>query len=416
MGINVSPNLYTGKVTPDILMPLVLSSATFENESVKLHSGINGKLVVAQQSVSFAVQNYTDDFNPVGTINQNLSDVVLQPVPMSLMMEIPKSDLFESYSADMLPAGIGINNDTYGTWVAQAISDYIRPQNSSNIEQIIWNGTLVDPTLYTVVSPPAGAISQIAAAAKPARRARGTANGTYAATAISAGGVLTMASTAGLALGDVITITNSTGSPQVDSRTIVGQDYAITALTGTTATLANYNTGDAISVTGSGTLAIGFVTINAQSVFTACEQIVKTLPKQVKYAVASRNTTLKWVVSPNVADAYAIRLLQNGNAQANYLDLNPQNSLVANAFAGRVINIYGYEALVIPGLAANTMVLYPADSIHVGMDIATDDARMSIIDLTPNQNVNKYSVRADWSLDTKITYPEQFSIISPLVA
>jgi hypothetical protein len=49
------------------------------------------------------------------------------------------------------------------------------------------------------------------------------------------------------------------------------------------------------------------------------------------------------------------------------------------------------------------------------MDIATDKSRLQIIDLSQTIASNFYRVRADWQIDTKITFANQFSLISPNV-
>ena len=416
MSIITNPNLYTGKINPEIMMPMVLGTNTFGTNAVKLHSDVNGKLVVGKQDVDVVIQDYNDLFAADGDINQNLSDVVLQPVPMMVNMNIPKSQLFTSYMADMLPAGIGINNTTYGPWIAEAIATLLTPKISTSIEQIVWNGGVQVSADFQVTSPPAGAVSQIATQAKASRKQKCVASGIYAATAISAAGVLTVASTANLQVGDVLTITASAGTPQIGGVTIVGQSLVVIALTSTTITTALETTGDVPAVTGSGTLAITFVTINNASVFDAFQTVLKTLPRSVKYATDRRGTELVWVISPNVADAYNTRLLFNGNAQVNYLNFDPTNAAPTSTFGSKTIDVFGMKALVIPGLAPNTMVYYPSDSILVGMDIATETARLLIVDQTPTVLNNVYAVRADWQLDTKITFAEQFSIISPLVA
>jgi hypothetical protein len=416
-GIITSNNLYTGRIAPDIIMPMIADNVTFNSDAVKLHSDINGELVVGTQTATFAVQGYNDAFQADGTINQNLSNVVLQPVPMTINMDLPKSDMFVSYMADMLPPGIGINNSQYPRWVAQAISELIAPQNSSNIESIVWTGTLQDPNLFTVPNPPLGAIQQIIDQAPAIRKTRSTVLGTYACTAVSAGGVFTVTTPTNLTEGDVITVAACSGTPPtIDGRSIIGQSFSIISISGTAVTTAMYGSeGEAPVVTGSGSFTISLVTINEASIFQAANRVLKALPNTVKYAVDRRGATLKWVVSPNVADAWKIRMAQNGNAQANYLDINPATQDMLKMYGERYVLIYGFPALIVPTLPPNTMVLYPSDSIHVGMDIATDKSRLQIIDLSQTIASNFYRVRADWQIDTKITFANQFSLISPNV-
>ena len=414
-GIITNPNIYTGKLYPEIIMPMVLDSVTFNSDAVRLHSDVNGKEVIGTQTVDFTIQGYNDAFQADGTINQNLSNIVLTPVPMTVNMKLPKSDFYVSYIADMLPAGIGVNSNTYGQWVAQALSELLKPQISSDIESIVWTGTLLDPTRYTVPSPPEGAISQIITQAPAARKYRNVSTGTYASTAVSAAGVFTLGATTNLEVGDIVTVASSTGTPTIDGLTIVGQSFVILSKTATTLTTASFVTGEAPTIAGSGSLTISLVTINQTSVFDSCNLLIKTLPDKVKYAVNSRGAQLKWVVSPNVADAYNIRLTQNGNAQANYLNIDPQTMKILETYGNRMVLIFGIPALIVPSLPPNTMILYPSDSIHVGMDIATDQANLNIIDLSRTINENFWSIRADWQIDTKITFANQFSLISPLV-
>jgi hypothetical protein len=396
-------------------MPMVADNVTFNSNAIKLHSDVNGELVVGTQTVEFAVQGYNDAFQADGTINQNLSDVVLRPVPMTINMDLPKSDMFVSYMADMLPPGIGINNSQYPRWVAQAISELIAPQNSSNIESIVWTGTLPNPDLYTVPNPPLGAIQQIINKAPAIRKSRAVTSGTYASTAVSAAGVFTVTTPTNLSEGDVITVASCSGTPPtIGGRTIVGMSFVILAISGTSVTTAMYSgDGEVPVIVGSGSFTISLVTINQASVLDAANRVLKALPVNVKYAINARGSELKWVVSPNVADAWNIRLTQNGNSQANWLNINPATQDMLKMYGDRYVLIFGFPALIVPTLPPNTMVLYPSDSIHVGMDIATENSRLQIIDLSATIASNYYRIRADWQIDTQITFANQFSLISP---
>lgn len=413
MGIVTNPNLYTGNPSVEVIEPLVMQNVTMDAEVVRFHNDVNGKKILLKQDVEYTIENYADDFIPQGNIVQNFSDVVLEPVPMTVNMEIGKSGFFQSFLADRVPGGIGVNNSVTPEAVRAAIN-YLGKRISSDVEQIVWGGKTFENS-YNVTGGPTGAINQLALTAG----SRSPGSTVLAATAINSTGspsvtTLTMASTTGIDVNSIITIVTSAGSPTVNGESIVGMSFRVRAKTATTLTLVNFYTNQPVTVVGGGTLAITFTTINQTNVLDNFAIVLQGLSQKVKNAVKDRGSEMVWVMSTNVADAYNLALMQKSNAQVNYLNLTPMSDFVQKAYASNIVPVYGYSALMIPGMPPNTIALYAKDTINVGLDSRESSSNLNIIDLSGTQNKNMISVRADWAMDVKLLYADQASVIAPL--
>jgi hypothetical protein len=408
-GFDLQNNQYTGNPTDTVILPAVASSITVKSDLCRLHT-VNGIKVILKGDAQTKIQDSTANFSPQGTIIQNFSDVTLQPVPFSLQLEIAKIDFYNTYTANYLTGGL-VKFGGLDPLTRQILYDQITAKNASNLEELAWNGKLFDPSDYIATSSLTGWVGLAMANAPASNRIKISTSGRYAATAISATGVLTMASTTNLNTGDVLTITSVASAVTVNGATIVGQSFKIEVLSTTTVQLYPFDGGDVIAVTGSGTLAIGFQCINAYSVFDNFATAIRVLPRKTKTAQTPKGRVVI-AVPVHVADSYYERLIANGNAQVNYLNQDPL-TFSQNTNQVSFTKWGNYDVAIVPGLQANTIIAYNTDNFHYATNALTDSSSLLFVDMAQSTAEQKFRVRLDFGLDVKIGYANEIALVYP---
>jgi len=102
--------------------------------------------------------------------------------------------------------------------------------------------------------------------------------------------------------------------------------------------------------------------ITSSNVFAEFAKVKDAIPYKL------RRKSLIWAVSPDVADAYTQKLIENGAA----------NGLGGNANTGLVYGRYNIE--VINGLPDNTVVVYQRENLAFGTGLLGDHNELSVVD------------------------------------
>ena len=412
-GLNLINNRYTGFADMNVVAPLVAGSTTFKNKLCKVHN-VAGIKNLLKGDVDVIIQDATAQFNADGQITQNYTDTIIAPIPFSVMIEVAKIDLYNTYSADYLQNKGLLNFSEFTPDLRGFVYDQAESKVNANVEELVWNGRLLDPANFTASSTPTGWIPRLKSASPTSQRLSIPTSGTYAGTAISADGKITLTSTANLNNGDIVTISAVTGVT-VDGENIVGKSYQISVLSSTQIQLFPYDGGDAIAVTGAGTKAITFGTINRASSFDALYDVVRKMPRKVKTSDRTNSGKTVIAVPPHVFEAYLERMAYNGNSQVNYLSVDPA-SIDTNITRVTTYPFMGYELAVVPGQEPNTIVMYKSENLHFGTNLFTDMAKVLFLDLENSTGDELFRLRMNFSLNTAVTYANEAVVMAAYFA
>lgn len=406
--VSYSPtNLYTGKVASALMLEATAGFTSLRAGAFAIDSDVNGSIVYGIGKNGIKINKSTAARNDNSTSNINNRQVTPKRLSATLLMD--KNETTASYVADQLPPGIGVHAQIrQSPWVGALI------QNTADImsaltEQLTWNGRTLDFDNLAISGAdlPKGFIPEALEVVPAGRRA--SAGATVVATAIGATGILTVPSNTFFKDGDTITFIQNAGSAvTVNSENIVGQSFNVRVLSATSLQLYGYD-GVEIDVTGAGTKNLTINCINASNVVEALYAVNNYLPANVRYAVTPTQKMV-FVCSPNVFEAY-----RQSQSQAGFngsIALPPQTPLMAELYGKTLLNFNGIELMVVPGMQANSIMLYNSANLkYVSAGQFFD--KINAIDLSQTTNEAYYSIRYDFSLDTAILLPNELAIAVP---
>lgn len=137
------------------------------------------------------------------------------------------------------------------------------------------------------------------------------------------------------------------------------------------------------------------VAITEANVVAELTKTFKAIPKLVR-----RQSDFKWVVSQNVADAYAIAL-----GQGNYL----QQSMVGD----KPLNFNGIPLEVNDGISDDTMVAYSAANIWFATATEADFNELRTIDMRETTGDKTVRFSLTFSADVNYGIPEEVTFYQP---
>lgn len=373
-----SNNTYAGSELAGFMASTLLEADSVSRGLLTVISDVKARKVILDVDDDVVLQNPSGVFVDQGT-TATQTESYLDPVVYEFMKQEQWDKLIQSWENKQVGAGSLADYEGIVDLRNFLVERYKEKLAIAN-ERLYYLGkaNTLEAT-FTAAYP--GLLSTVAGNGSTYKIALANAGGSMAASAISASGVVTVASTANLLSGDVVTISGVTGAiADTLYGAIAGQSYFIQVNNATTFTLVrNYNEVNkrrAAAFTGTSTAAtINF--INASNVLS----VLGAVYAQLDYADRSQ-PDFNLQIPKHVGYAYAI-------AQAN------KATNVLNAFTlPKEMDYLGIPLQIMNHWNANVIMGARSSNLFLGVDLMSDEQTLKMVYLGDYTNDQVVKTRA----------------------
>ncbi|WDF54659.1 hypothetical protein [Mucilaginibacter sp. KACC 22063] len=375
-------NTYAGEALAGFMASTLLEADSVKRGLLTVINDVKSRKVILDVDDDVKLQDPSGMFLDQGTTALQ-TESYLDPVVYEFMKQEQWDKLVQSWEAQSLAPG------AFGDYEGIVdLSDFMVQRYLTKIqianERLYWLGkSSTKEAAFTADFT--GFLPSIAAASGVYKVGLGKPATSMAATAISAAGVVTVSSTASLADGDVVTITNITGSIKDTTNggsgiDVTGQSYFIQVVSATTFKLVrNYNeinTRKPATFSGSATTATVSY-INASNVL----QVLSSVYSQLDPADRIQDD-FNLQIPLHVGYAYA-------QAQAD------KATNVLNAFADKKkMDYLGVPLQLMNHWQANTILGARSSNLFLGVDLLGNASELSTVYMKPYTNDNVVRMKA----------------------
>ena len=383
-----SNNTYAGSELAGFMASTLLDADSVQRGLWTVIPDCKSRKVILDVDDDVVLQNPSGLFNDQGT-TATQTESYLDPVPYEFMKTEQWDNLKNSWEAAQLKAG-SLNDYDGIVDLRDFLVERYKEKLAIASERLYYLGkaNTLEAT-FTAAYP--GLLSKVASNGSTYKLTLAGMGASMTASAISAAGVVTVASTANLATGDVVTINGVTGAIADNLYgAISGQSYFITVVSATTFSLTrNYNEVNkrrAAAFTGTSTGAtVSF--INASNVLS----VLAAVYAQLDYADRSE-PDFNLQIPKHVGYAYAI-------AQAN------KATNVLNAFVlPKSMDYLGIPLQIMNHWNANTILGARASNLFLGVDLLSDDNNLKMVYLGDYTNDMVVKTRARMKSDVNAKF------------
>ncbi|MGZ3757222.1 MAG: hypothetical protein ACXVAY_00810 [Mucilaginibacter sp.] len=375
-------NTYAGEALAGFMASTLLEADSVKRGLLTVINDVKSRKVILDVDDDVVLQDPSGIFTDQGTTTlQNES--YLDPVVYEFMKQEQWDKLIQSWEAQSLKPGAFLDYEGVVDLSDFMVKRYLTKIQVAN-ERLYWLGkSSTKEASFT--APFQGLLPSIAAASGVYKVGLGKPATSMAATAIDASGVVTVSDTSTLADGDVVTITNVTGSSKDTTNgtpgiNVQGQSYFVQIVNATSFRLVrNYNevnTRKPASFTGTSTAATVSY-INVSNVL----QVLGSVYAQLDPADRIQDD-FNLQVPLHVGYAFA-------QAQANKA-LN-----VINAFTDmKKMDYLGIPLQIMNHWQANTILGARSSNLFLGVDLLGDASELSTVYMKPYTNDNVVRMKA----------------------
>jgi len=375
-------NTYAGEALAGFMASTLLEADSVKRGLLTVINDVKSRKVILDVDDDVVLQDPSGIFADQGTTAlQNES--YLDPVVYEFMKQEQWDKLVQSWEAQSLKPGAFMDYEGIVDLSDFMVQRYLTKIQIAN-ERLYWLGkSATKEAAFTAGFT--GLLPSISAASGVYKVGLGKPATSMAATAIDATGVVTVSSTATLADGDVVTITEVTGTSKDTTNggsgiAIQGQSYFIQIVSATTFKLVrNYNeinTRKAAIFSGTSTAATVSY-INASNVLS----VLTSVYSQLDPADRSQDD-FNLQIPLHVGYAYA-------QAQAD------KAVNVLNAFTdSKKMDYLGVPLQLMNHWQANTILGARASNLFLGVDLLGDESELSTVYMKPYTNDNVVRMKA----------------------
>ncbi|MES2275471.1 MAG: hypothetical protein V4592_05585 [Bacteroidota bacterium] len=375
-------NTYAGEALAGFMASTLLEADSVKRGLLTVINDVKSRKIILDVDDDVKLQDPSGLFNDQGTTTQQ-TESYLDPVVYEFMKQEQWDKLAQSWEAQSLAPG------AFGDYEGVVdLSDFMVQRYLTKIqianERLYWLGKAATKEA-TFTADFQGLLPAIAGASGAFKVGLGKSATSMAATAISAGGVVTVSSTITLSDGDVVTITGVTGTIKDTTNGGLGidvqsQSYFIQVLSATTFKLVrNYNeinTRKAAAFTGTASAATVSY-INASNVLGVLSGVFSQLDPADR---SQEDFNLQ--IPLHVGYAYA-------QAQA------AQATNVLNAFTDKKkMDYLGIPLQLMNHWQANTILGARSSNLFLGVDLLGDASELSTVYMKPYTNDNVVRMKA----------------------
>lgn len=375
-------NTYAGEALAGFMASTLLEADSVKRGLLTVINDVKSRKVILDVDDDVVLQNPSGLFTDQGTTSQQ-TESYLDPVVYEFMKQEQWDKLAQSWEAQALKPGAFMDYEGIVDLSDFMVQRYLTKIQIAN-ERLYWLGkTATKEAAFTADF--AGLLPTIAAASGVYKVDLGKSATSMAATAIDASGIVTVASTATLRDGDVVTITGITGSSKdttngVTGINVQGQSYFIKVVSATSFKLVRnfneVNTRKPATFTGTSTAATVSY-INASNVLGVLAGIYAQLDP------ADRSQSdFNLQIPLHVGYAYA-------QAQAD------KAVNVLNAFTDpKKMDYLGLPLQLMNHWQANTILGARSSNLFLGVDLLGDASELSTVYMKPYTNDNVVRMKA----------------------
>lgn len=375
-------NTYAGEALAGFMASTLLEADSVKRGLLTVINDVKARKVILDVDDDVVLQDPSGVFNDQGTTTAQ-NESYLDPVIYEFMKEEQWDKLVQSWETQQLKPGSFQDYEGVVDLSDFMVQRYLTKIQIAN-ERLYWLGK--GATKEAAFSAPfTGLLPSISAASGTYKVGLGKPATSMAATAISAGGVVTVSDTTTLRDGDVVTITAVTGTITDTTNggsgiAIQGQSYFIQVISGTTFKLVrNYNevnTRKPASFTNTATAATVSY-INASNVLGVLTGIYAQLDPADR---SQEDFNLQ--IPLHVGYAYA-------QAQAD------KAVNVLNAFTDpKKMDYLGLPLQLMNHWQANTILGARSSNLFLGVDLLGDASELSTVYMKPYTNDNMVRMKA----------------------
>ena len=377
----ITTNTYAGKDLEVVVAQSVLRGQTIDKGLVTIHSDIDSRQVIKTFDSTVTIADSVAAFASAGSFT--LDEKYLDPKKFMNAFEYDYSSLNATWYASQQPRGRG------GDFVPPAtLEDAILEQraalNGKFVDAAIWRGSVAAGLLSKVnVTASANVVSGLIPLLEAGSDTNKLTSDKVAVSAMTKASpaVCTIASTANLATGDVVTFSSMAGSSGTDWSDVSGDSYAITILSATTFSIAL----DTSAFTG--TFSSGNINyINSSNALSVLTQVYNGLSQSVE----------------DDADFYIFgnKVLQKAYSLAQAAAANGAGSYFIGA---KELDFLGQRMAILPFVSANTIVAANVSNLHFGTALDAEWNNVSIVNMADTTNDRTVRYRCDYAFDVNYT-------------
>jgi len=375
-------NTYAGEALAGFMASTLLEADSVKRGLLTVINDVKSRKVILDVDDDVVLQNPSGLFTDQGTTAQQ-TESYLDPVVYEFMKQEQWDKLAQSWEAQALKPGAFMDYEGIVDLSDFMVQRYLTKIQIAN-ERLYWLGkSATKEAAFTADF--AGLLPTIAAASGVYKVDLGKSATSMAATSIDASGIVTVASTAALRDGDVVTITGVTGSSKdttngVTGINVQGQSYFIKVASATSFKLVRnfneVNTRKPATFTGTSTAATVSY-INASNVLGVLAGIYAQLDP------ADRSQSdFNLQIPLHVGYAYA-------QAQAD------KAVNVLNAFTDpKKMDYLGLPLQLMNHWQANTILGARSSNLFLGVDLLGDASELSTVYMKPYTNDNVVRMKA----------------------
>jgi len=375
-------NTYAGEALAGFMASTLLEADSVKRGLLTVINDVKSRKVILDVDDDVVLQDPSGLFVDQGTTAlQNES--YLDPVVYEFMKQEQWDKLVQSWEAQSLKPGAFMDYEGVVDLSDFMVQRYLTKIQIAN-ERLYWLGkSATKEASFTAGFT--GLLPSIAAASGVYKVGLGKPATSMAATAIDATGMVTVSDTSTLSDGDVVTITNVTGTSKDTTNgapgiNVSGQSYFIQIVSATTFKLVrNYNEiNTRLAATFSGTSTAATISyINVSNVLS----VLSGVYAQLDPADRSQDD-FNLQIPLHVGYAYA-------QAQANKA-IN-----VLNAFTDpKQMDYLGMPLQLMNHWQANTILGARASNLFLGVDLLGDESQLSTVYMQPYTNDNVVRMKA----------------------
>lgn len=392
--ITVSPNTYAGDALEQVIAQTVLRGETLERGLISKWTNIDSRQIVPTLSKTLTVQDSAASFNAVAH-GASLGEKYLDPKAFMINEEYDASNLNATWQASRQPRGR--KGDFY---LPETIEDAIVEQNGylngAFIDASIWHGSVDGATLSGVTNNASTGVvtglfgkAEASSAVNKLSPVQGVDKFAITGITKAADGVFTIASTANLEDGDIITITGAAGG----DFTNVNGEYAITIASSTTFTVGLDTSGYSGTYTASSGQACFVNKSNAIAVMT---RIYRGINKIMK-----KNPMFYLFCDSLFGDAYRFAQAEVATGSGSYY------------IGSKEMDFLGRQLVELPYIKSNHLMGAMPSDLHFGTALDAEWNKASLLNLhdVTGDYVTRY--RVDYAFDVNITNDKDLLVYRP---
>ncbi|WP_158824738.1 hypothetical protein [Mucilaginibacter lacusdianchii] len=395
-------NTYAGEALAGFMASTLLEADSVKRALLTVVNDVKSRKILLGVDDDVKLQDPSGMFNDQGTTAKQ-DETYLDPVTYEFMKQEQWDNLVQSWEAQSLTPG------AFGDYEGVVdLSDFMVQRYLTKIqianERLYWLGkSATKEAAFT--APFTGLLPSIAAASGVYKVGLSKSATAMSATSIDVNGVVTVASTASLADGDVITIVAATGTSKDTTNgttgiDIAGQSYFIKILSATTFKLVrNYNeinTRKAATFTGTSSAA-SVCFINASNVLGVLSNVFSQLDPADR---SQEDFNLQ--IPLHVAYAYA-------QAQAD------KATNVLNAFTDKKkMDYLGIPLQLMNHWQANTILGARSSNLFLGVDLLGDASELSTVYMKPYTNDNVVRMKARMKAAVNFKFANELFYLSAI--